>query len=274
VAAGDSTSVSSCPTSGVVLVADAHEVRSLPSLWAAAAGNGGLLAQQPVDGPLVMVQSVFDRGALVAHHAAVRTRTGSRGGASHKRSLTMAALTALTEELGRGLRWHGALSADVILGPDGPVFVDINPRLVEPVNAARSGIDLLTPFLDIAAGNTPRPQGPGRPGVATHQLLLAVLGAAQHGGRRHIARELVRAALGRGDYRGSTEELTPLRSDPLAAVPVAIAAASTLIRPASWRAFTSGSVNGYALTGDGWQQILDERSPDHAAGHTQRVQTS
>lgn len=239
-------------TSGVRLVTEA---RQLPDTC----GDGGLLAQQPVDGPLVMVQSVFDRGALVAHHAAIRLRQGSRGGASHKRSLDMAELTALAGALGRGLRWHGALSADVILGPAGPVFVDLNPRLVEPVNAARSGVDLVAPLLDLATGRQPPSQHAGRPDVTTHQLLLALLGAAQHGGRRRVAAEITRAALGRGEYRDSAEELTPLRADPMAAVPVAIAAASTLIRPATWHGFAAGSVRGYALTEDGWRQILDRR---------------
>jgi len=251
-------------TSGVRLVTDARQLADACGPEARASGasaikQSGLLAQQPVDGPFVMVQSVFDDGTLVAHHAAVRTRLGSRGGASHKRSLDMAELTELVAALGRGLRWHGALSADVILGPDGPVFVDINPRLVEPANAARSGVDLVTPLLDLATGRKPQRQGPGRPGVATHQLLLAVLGAAQHGGRRQVAAELIRAALGCGGYRGSAEELTPLRRDPVAAVPVAIAAASTLIRPASWHGFTAGSVSGYALTDDGWRRIQDRR---------------
>ncbi|GAA0925963.1 hypothetical protein [Virgisporangium aurantiacum] len=255
-------------TSGVRLVTDAHQLRTLPDTWATAAGRGGLLAQQPVDGPLVMVQSVFDHGAMVAHHAAVRTRLGSRGGASHKRSVTMADLTALTEALGRGLRWHGALSADVILGPAGPVFIDINPRLVEPVNAARSGVDLIAPLLDLATGHKPPRQAAGRPDTATHQLLLAVLGAAQHGGRRPIAGHLARAALGRGEYRASTEELTPLRSDPVAALPVAIAAATTLIRPATWQRFASSSVDGYALTREGWQLIRDRHSALSTNGPT------
>ena len=70
-----------------------------------------------------------------------------------------------------------------------------------------------------------RDRGTGRPGVRTHQLLLGVLGAAQHGGRRRdVAGELLAAVSGRGSYLASTEELTPLAGDPLTAAPVAIAA--------------------------------------------------
>jgi len=135
------------------------------------------------------------------------------------------------------------------------VFIDINPRLVEPVNALESGVDLVRTLVEVARVGRSRPQPPGRPGARTHQLLLAVLGAAQHGGRRQIARELGNALARRGDYRASNEELTPGRGDPLAALPVAAAAAATLARPATWRWFTGGSVGAYSLTLGAWREL-------------------
>ena len=110
--------------------------------------------------------------------------------------------------LGAALDWHGALSADVIIGPDGPRFIDINPRLVEagecPGQRRRPGRGAGR------GGQGPgqaqarsEPQPAGVPGVRTHQLLLAVLGAAHQGRRRPVARELVHAVLHRGEYRGS-----------------------------------------------------------------------
>jgi hypothetical protein len=227
---------------------------------------GGVLVQQPVTGPLAMVQSVFARGELIAFHAAERTGEGAAGGASHKRGIALPAVREHISVLGRELDWHGALSADVILGPDGPQFIDINPRLVEPVNAYRSGVDLVGALVDAARGGTAEPQPAGQPGVQTHQLLLAVLGAAQHGGRRRdVARQLAAALSGRDGFRASTEELTPLRHDPRTAVPVAIAALATLIRPAAWRHFTSGSVGAYALTPAAWHHINREQA-DAASG--------
>lgn len=106
--------------------------------------------------------------------------------------------------------------------------------------------------------------------MQTHQLLLAILGAAQHDGRRRdIARRLWAAACHQDGYRASTEELTPLRHDPLTIVPVAIAAVITLIRPATWRHLTAGSVSAYALTPAAWHQITqratataDARQPE------------
>jgi hypothetical protein len=132
-----------------------------------------------------MCQAVFDQGSLVAFHANQRTAEGANGGASHKRSIELPDVRCWFEVLGAELEWHGALSADVILGDSGPVFIDVNPRLVEPENAWRSGVDLVRPMMELAIGSSPTKQPESRPEVATHQLLLAVLGAAQQGrGRR------------------------------------------------------------------------------------------
>ena len=149
--------------------------------------------QAPVAGPLAMVQAVFARGELVAFHACERVREGAAGGASHKLGLDLPEAREHMAALGAFLDWHGALSADVILGPDGPRFIDINPRLVEPLNALACGVDLVRALVEVATAGTSRPQPDGRPGARTHQLLLAVLGAAQQGGRRDVARELVHA---------------------------------------------------------------------------------
>jgi hypothetical protein len=243
-----------------------RHVGSVAALHSAAAeleaagvfAGGGVVAQEPAAGPLVMAQSVFARGEMVAAHANLRVREGAGGGASHKRSLDQPAeVIKHLESLGRSLRWHGGLSADAILTGAGPVFIDVNPRLVEPGNAWRSGVDLTGALLDVACAGQPAAQLPGRPGVATHQLLLAILGAGAGGrGRRGVRAEILAALAHGGSYRGSAEELTPVRDDPLAAVPVVALVAALLIRPALWRRLTSGSVASYALTPAGWEQLL------------------
>jgi hypothetical protein len=180
------------------------------------------------------------------------------------RSIAVPAVRHHMEEPGKELGWHGALSADVILCPAGPVFIDINSRLVEPVNALRSGVDLVASLLEVARSAPQEPQPAASAGVSTHQLLLAVLGAAQHGGRRDILGELLTACLHPGAYRNSTEELTPLRHDPRSGVLLAVAAAATVIRPRAWKWFASGSVAAYALTPAGWGQIADRARQWHA----------
>ena len=132
-------------------------------------------------------------------------------------------------------------------------------------------MDLVGALVTMALGGRPAVRAPGRPGVDTHQTLLAVLGAAeQGGGRRGVAAELVRAWRGRAGRTGSREELTPVHGDPLAAVPVLVASAATLARPAwaSW--FTSGSVGNYALTTHAWNEILLLADDDRPAGRSSR----
>ena len=65
----------------------------------ASSGREGVLVQQPVAGPLAMVQAVFAHGELVAFHACERVREGAAGGASHKLGLAPAAR--------RGSTWPG-----------------------------------------------------------------------------------------------------------------------------------------------------------------------
>ena len=250
-------------TTGVRFVADAAAIRALAAAWESegAFAFGGVLVQSPVAGQLAMVQSVFDQGRLVAAHVNLRVREGASGGASHKLSLDEPVIRDHLALLGSRLAWHGALSVDAILTDGGPTYIDVNPRLVEPGNAWFAGVDLVTAMLEIACGKSPKAQPSGTAGVATHQLLLAVLGAAQHdGSRRAILSELTSAWRHRRSYANSAEELTPLRQDLRTAIPVTVASLATLGRPASWSVFSSGAVTNYALTSQGWEDVLRGRS--------------
>ena len=229
--------------------------------------DGGVVVQAPAEGPLAMVQTVFDQGELVAFHANLRIREGARGGASHKRSIHAPQVRQMLRALGDALQWHGALSVDVIFTAAGPSIIDVNPRLVEPMNARHSGVDLIDAMLASAQHQPPAIQPDGTDNVNTHQLLLAILGAANDDrGRRNVAKELLAAATHRGDYRNSTEELTPFQPrrglrDWRARVPTAAAAAATLIAPTNWRRFTTNSVNSYALTATAWRTIQQHAQP-------------
>lgn len=254
-------------TMGVRRVVSPDDLHRVADALAASGGFdlGGVVAQRPVEGPLAMIQAVYAHGRLLAAHVNLREREGANGGASSKRSVDLPAVRTHLATLGEALGWHGALALDAILTPQGPCYIDVNPRLVEPGNAWRAGVDLVDVLLRVSlAAQGERPASPlqhGRADVRTHQLLLAVLAAAEHGGRRAVLYELRNAARHTGPYRGSLEELTPTAADWRAGVPVAVAAAATLIRPVSWRWFASGAVANYALTPKGWQAILAGDTP-------------
>jgi hypothetical protein len=152
---------------------------------------------------------------------------------------------------------------DAILTEQGPLIIDVNPRLVEPANALAAGVDLVGAMLDIAGRKIVPEQPGGRAGVRTHQTLIAILGAAeQQGTRRAILGEAYAAVFSRGGYSGSREELTPVAGDPIAAVPVAVALATTLVRPRLWSVFHAGAVGPYAVTEQAWSAIIaDAENP-------------
>ena len=137
------------------------------------------------------------------------------GGEAIKQSVRRPVVRAHLEKVGQALDWHGALSIDYIMPDDGdaPLLIDCNPRLVEPMNAYRAGVDLVGLLLRISLGETPVALPEGREGVLTHLAMQALLGCAARGGtRRDIAGECVRLFANSGPYAGSTEELTPVRS--------------------------------------------------------------
>ena len=245
----------STASSGVRRVHSASElVRAAREL---ALVERGVVVQAQAEGPLAMVQAVADHGRLVAWHANVRVREGSGGGAASKESLRWPVIGAHLAKLVAELDWHGAIALDAILSADGPLYIDVNPRIVEPRNAYLAGVDLVAIMLALAVGEHPRDQPVGRAGVRSHQLLLSILAAAQgETPRRSVAAELLQALRHTGPYFGSVEELTPIRHDPRTAIPVALAAATTLAWPHVWRWFVSGSVEAYALTPAGWDEIL------------------
>jgi biotin carboxylase len=215
-----------------------------------------LLVQDPVDGPLAMIQVVAGHGQVLARHANLRVREGIGGGASVKESIVPPAVDASLERLIKRLDWHGPISFDAILGLQGPVVIDVNPRIVEPMNAHFAGVDLVGAMLALAAGGKGSAQPRGRAGVRTRQLLLGVLGAARDAGRGAILHEIIAATRQQGDFAGAVEELTPGAADPIARVPLLAAVAATLARPATWRWFESAAVSTYALTPQAWQQIM------------------
>lgn len=255
-------------SAGVHRVGDASELEGAVTALErqGAFEDGGVLVQQPVGGPLAMIQAVFQHGTLVAWHANLREREGAGGGAAVKRSIDDHGIGGHLEHLGTELGWHGALSLDAVLTPEGPCYIDVNPRLVEPGNAWRAGVDLVAAMLAVSLDRpvAGAPRGPGRPGVRTHQLLLAVLGAAERGGRAGVARELAAAASRREPFAGSREELTPLRGDPLAALPVALATAATLARPAFGQSLSAAAVSGYAMSPAAWRAIRRAAGPSPA----------
>jgi biotin carboxylase len=224
--------------------------------------GGELLVQKGVPGSLLMVCGVFDHGRLRAWHACVRVREGTGGGASKKVSLPLPLVGEHLQGFGWLLNWHGALSLDAILEGGRAWYIDVNPRIVEPINGLYAGVDLVEEMLQVTLGTEveeERPPKHGIEGVETHQLVIALLKAAQEG-RMHLLGEVFKALMGFHEYAGSREELTPLDNDGVWSFLGLTVIFFGLLIGGSWVAekLTGDTIKNYSLSPKGWKQILEK----------------
>ena len=247
---------------GVWVVRDAqaveNAVRELASLGAFA---GEVLVQGWIDGTVEKAQSVFCRGRLLGFHAYRQIAPGVGGGEAIKESVSRPKIRAMLERIGGHLAWHGALSIDYVMPPHDstPRLIDCNPRLVEPMSAYLAGTDLVGLLLRVSRGETPESLPESRAGVRTHLAMQALLGLAARGGsRRELLRECHRLWRGRAPYAGSSEELTPVRSDRLGAAPLAMTAMLLLARPGSALTLARGGFGAHLLSLETIRQIESE----------------
>ena len=233
---------------GVWMVRDEVDLEAaLRELKAADGFEDEVLVQALAEGFTEKAQGVFGHGDLLGFHAYRQLAEGAGGGDARKTSVRRDAVRAGLAMIGKHLDWHGALSVDYIWTAAGPLYIDANPRLVEPMAAELAGTGLVGLLLQVSAGEAPEPLPESRHGVVTHQAMQALLGRAQRGGtRRDVWRELLDLVRRRGAYAGSAEELTPLRHDPFSAVPLAITALALLVSPRS----------AHALAHRGWGRHL------------------
>jgi predicted ATP-grasp superfamily ATP-dependent carboligase len=201
-------------------------------------GNGAfadeVLVQDFVTGATEKAQGVFCRGELLGFHAYRQIAAGAGGGEAIKQSVKRPVVCAQLATIGAKLAWHGALSVDYVLPDDvaTPLYIDCNPRLVEPMSAYVAGVDLVGLLLAVSRNETPVAAPGSREGVRTHLAMQALLGCAvRFGSRRNLVRECWQLLTGGGPYAGSTEELTPVRLDWLSFVPLAMTAIVLLIAP-------------------------------------------
>lgn len=215
--------------------------------------------QEAVAGTLERVQAVFDKGRLIAIHGYRQTAAGIGGGDIAKLGVSRPDVRRYVECLGGALQWHGALSLDYILREDStPMFIDVNPRLVEPMNAVFSGVNLAGMLLRVSTGEHSANVECGATAVRTHMLLMALLTAGSRRGRRiDLLVELVRAVLGRGLYAGSREELLPIRIDFKSLFPLMYTLARLLCNPGSAKTLSGGAIDSYSLSPAAARQIAD-----------------
>jgi predicted ATP-grasp superfamily ATP-dependent carboligase len=222
---------------------------------------GDILIQDFIDAPLEHAQLLFDRGRFVAMHGYRQIIRGAGGGEALKESVYRPRVRVEMEKLAKKLNWHGALSLDYLWKDDIPYFVDCNPRLVEPMSAHFSGLDLAGLLVQISRGESPPEAPPSRAGVRTRLSLQALLGAAlKHNSRREICREIWHFMTATGQYKNSVEELTPVWLDWVSAIPCAATGLSVLVYPKTSHILPSRGWGAGLLTPESIRIIRDEIS--------------
>jgi hypothetical protein len=152
--------------------------------------------------------------------------------------------------VGAHLRWHGGLTLDYLHVDGQPLFIECNPRTIEPGNAARAGVDFPRLTIALSQGG-PLPESPviGCPGVRTRSALALAIGAAeQRRGRAAVLGVLAGCALRRGEAGRAAEVLTPLIHDPPSAVPLAAVTAVLLTSSRGAGVLAGGAVRSYSIS--------------------------
>jgi predicted ATP-grasp superfamily ATP-dependent carboligase len=245
------TSVGTASRGTWVLHTDADIEGAVAELEAGHSFDDAVLVQDFVPGRVEHAQAVFCRGELVAMHAYAQVAPGAGGGDAIKESVRRPLVRMHLARIGERLAWHGALSVDYILAEqdESPHYIDCNPRLVEPMSAFLSGLDLVDLLLRVSQGEKPATVVAGREATRTHLAMQALLGTAlRTGSRLALVRQLWRLATGRGEFAGSVEELTPVGLDWVSAVPATITALLLLVNPGFARELPKRGWGSHLLT--------------------------
>jgi predicted ATP-grasp superfamily ATP-dependent carboligase len=245
------TSVGTASRGTWILHSEEDVARAIAELEAVHAFDDPILVQDLVAGKVEHAQAVFCRGELVAMHAYVQVAAGAGGGDAIKESVRRPLVRMHLARIGERLAWHGALSVDYIAAEhdESPHYIDCNPRLVEPMSAVLSGVDLVDLLLRVSLGEKPATVVAGREATRTHLAMQALLGAAlRTGSRLELVRQLWRLAAGRGEYAGSVEELTPVGLDWVSAVPATMTALLLLVNPGFARELPKRGWGSHLLT--------------------------
>ena len=223
------------------------------------AGDGGpIMVQAAADGDYAQVQALFDHGRLVAVHTSTQTAVGIGPSAAGRVGVDHAFARRDVAVLGNRLHWHGGLTVDYIYRGGDPLYIECNPRTVEPGNAAASGVNL--PEIQLALSREEEMAGlqVGKPGVRTHGSLAVLLGTAAYVQTREaVINEILRLFFHRGPFKGSRECLTPVFHDIPSLVPLSVVAAQVLLSPPSAVRLSSESVKRYSMTVDTIAHVAD-----------------
>lgn len=220
-------------------------------------GNTGpLMIQAAARGEYAQVQALFDHGRLIAAHTSAQIAVGIGPSAAGRISVDHPFARREVALLGERLGWHGGLTLDYLFQGTDHVYIECNPRTVEPANAAASGVNLPELQVALSLGGHVKEVPVGRIGIRTHSSLAILLGTAAYiGTRRAVLAETLRLALHQGPYEHSQECLTPVFRDAESAIPLGLVAARVLLSPGSAERLAGAAIGAYSVKPDAIKRV-------------------
>jgi hypothetical protein len=223
-------------------------------------GSCEIVVQEEALGALCQAQAVFVNSQLIAVHCTQTRGVSVGGGHAARMGMDHPQVREHLVTLGQALKWHGPLALDYLFNEatGSPIYIEANPRLVEPMNATLSGVNLADLTVRVALGSVKASDDIrcGQPGIRSHSLLAILLGVAEHGGsRRDVLDTIVEDIRGRGIFANSREDLTPIRVDPPSLIPLGVVTGQLLLRPRAAHHISTGTVGTYSLTTDAVETI-------------------
>lgn len=221
-------------------------------------GRSEVLVQQPARGSKGGASAVFRRGRMVAAHTCQGRAIGVGGSSMAQLSIARPRVLEALERLGQHLEFHGAMAVEHFSGPGEDDFqlLECNPRIGETVNALCSGVNLCEALVQASLEKDPVAVSPWREGIRSHQGFLILTARCLEGaGRWQLLEELWAAAMGRGLYASSEDELTRPGSDWISVIPYLAVTSLLLIRPQAAQSLVSRTVENYSLHQDAADRI-------------------
>ncbi|MHC5215140.1 carboxylate--amine ligase [Enterococcus sp. LJL128] len=218
-----------------------------------------LMIQKNVSGTYGQVQALFEEGKLIAVHSSQQTGIGPGGSAAARISCDSTEAIQQLNAFGRHTGWNGGITFDFIKNKHQLLFIECNPRMVEPGNAAAAGVNF--PELLIGLNEkqefTDQPLRIGKAGVKTHSTLALLMGTAEKTeSRLEILKIFFSCLFHKGMFKESREVLTPLNDLP-SLLPLMVAFIIFLMNPKVHRKMTAQAVNNYSLSPEIIQKIAE-----------------
>lgn len=203
------------------------------------------MVQQDIKGEYGQVQAIFNHGKLLAVHSSIKVASGAGGSAAARLSIESEITKKHVEKLGSYLKWHGSLTLDFIRVHHQFYYIECNPRMVEPANAYKAGVNFPKMMIELSNGGCTQPDiCIGKAGVKTHSLLALIIGTAE----RTKSRRKILQTTGQWLLKSDSEEvLTPVWKDFLSFIPLAIIIIRLLINPGSVTKLVNNTVKHYSV---------------------------